>query len=512
MTPNNTGHAASMVRLLSVLSLLLVLAGCGGGGGGGRETTPPASNPLPSITSLSPASATVGAAAQTLTITGTGFISSSTVTYNSTAQTATYVSSTQLTIQLTASEQATAGSFGVVVTNPSPGGGASNSVDFKVGGVNNTISLGVNLGPTNDYVNGLFASVEVCEPGSTTNCATVPDVLVDTGSTGLRLLSGAVSGLTLPPVTDSSGNDVQECVQFISMAYIWGPVVQADIHLAGESASAASIHIISESPQYPAPASCIPTSNAQDFNSLSALGANGILGVANFAQDCGSGCAAASNGYPYYFSCPNGNCQITSVPTTSTNGQVWNPVALFPQDNNGVLITLPKVAAGGAPTTTGSLIFGIGTETNNALGTAQAYAVTDLAYFTTTYSGTQYSGSFVDSGSNAYYFLDSATLGNLDCADNTGWYCPTTPLSFTVTNTGTNGTTGTVTFSIENADSLFNTGYAAFNDLGGDSGNSPSTDYFDFGVPFFFGRNVFVGIRGQTVTGVSNAPYGFWAF
>ncbi|MGA2074271.1 MAG: DUF3443 family protein [Terriglobia bacterium] len=380
---------------------------------------------------------------------------------------------------------------------------------------NNTVDLSVFLGPTGDYDNGLFASVEVCEPGSTTSCATVPDVLVDTGSVGLRLLSGAVSGLSLPAVTDSSGNDVQECIAFISLAYIWGPVVQADIHLAGETASSASVQIISESPQYPAPSSCIPTGptgTPEDYNTVSALGANGILGVANFPQDCGSGCAAATNGIAQYFSCPSGNCQITSVPATSTKGQVWNPAALFAKDNNGVLISLPKIAAAGAATSTGSLIFGIGTQTNNALGTAEVYGVTDQAYFTTTYNGTQYSNRFIDSGSNANYFLDSATLGNLDCADNTGWYCPAATDSFTVTNTGTNGTTGSLTFSIENADSLFSTGYAAFNDLGGDSGNSPSTDYFDFGVPFFYGRNVFVGIAGQTVTGVTNVPYGFWAY
>jgi hypothetical protein len=379
---------------------------------------------------------------------------------------------------------------------------------------NNTVDLSVNLGPTGDYANGLFASVEVCQPGSTTSCATVPNVLVDTGSVGLRLLSGTVSGLTLPAVTDSSGNDVQECIGFISLAYIWGPVVQADINLGGETAASASVHIISESPQYPVPSSCIPTGptgTPEDYNTVSTLGANGILGVANFAQDCGSGCAAATNGIAQYFSCPSGNCQITSVPTTSTKGQVWNPVALFAKDNNGVLVSFPSIAAGGAATAAGSLIFGIGTQTNNALGSAQIYAVSDQAYFTTTYNGTQYS-SFIDSGSNAYYFLDSATLGGLDCADNQGWYCPVSPLSFTVTNTGTNGTSGSVTFTIENADSLFQTGFGAFNDLGGDSGNSPSTDYFDFGVPFFYDRKVFVGIGGQTVTGVSNVPYGFWAY
>jgi hypothetical protein len=393
----------------------------------------------------------------------------------------------------------------------SSGGGGSGTTTPTA----NSVDLSVNLGPTSDYLDGLFTSVEVCEPGSTTNCTTVPNVLVDTGSTGLRLLSGAVSQLSLPAVTDAGSNDVQECIQFISLAYIWGPVVQADIHLAGESASSASIHLISESPQYAAPSSCISTGGSGtpvDYNSLAALGANGILGVANLQQDCGSGCAAASNGIPMYYSCPSGNCQITSVPAASTKGQVWNPVALFASDNNGVLVTLPSVAAGGAATASGSLIFGIGTQSNNALGSAQIYAVTQDLYFTTTYNGTQYSQSFIDSGSNAFYFLDSATLGGVDCSDNPGWYCPASTANFTVTNTGTNGTSGSLTFSIANADSLFSTNFAAFNDLGGDSGNSPASDYFDFGVPFFFGRNVFVGIGGKTVTGVTNAPYGFWAY
>ncbi len=377
---------------------------------------------------------------------------------------------------------------------------------------NNSVDLAVNSGPTGEYVNSLFTSVEVCEPGSTTNCTTVPDVLVDTGSYGLRLLSGAVSGLSLPAVTDSSGNAVQECIGFVSLAYIWGPVVQADIHLADESTSSASIHLISESPQYPAPLSCIPANNQGDMNSVSALGANGILGVGSFPQDCGSDCANINTAPAVYYSCPSGNCNITAVPTTTTKGQVWNPVALFSKDNNGVLISLPKIAAGGAPTAAGSLIFGIGTQSNNALGSAQVYGVTDQAYFTTTYNGTQYPYSYIDSGTGILSFLDSASLGGIACPDNPGLYCPAATLSFTVTNNGTNGATGSVTFSIENADSLTSTGYAAFNDLGGDSGNGGSSDYFAFGMPFFYGRNVFVGIAGQTVTGVSNVPYGFWAY
>jgi len=107
------------------------MVGCGGGGGG--ATAPPQdNNPVPAISALSPTSATAGAAKQTLTINGTNFLSNSTVTYNSVAHTATFGSATQLTISLSASDQATAGSYAVVVTNPTPGGGASNSVNFTL--------------------------------------------------------------------------------------------------------------------------------------------------------------------------------------------------------------------------------------------------------------------------------------------------------------------------------------------------------------------------------------------
>jgi len=377
----------------------------------------------------------------------------------------------------------------------------------------NLVSLSVNLGLTGDYVDGLFTSVEVCAPGSTTNCTTIPDVLVDTGSAGLRLLSGSLGTVSLPSVTDSSGNEIQECIQYVSLAYTWGPIAQADIHLGGETASKAAVQIVSETPS-PAtpPDSCLSAgvNGAFPENSASALGANGILGVANYGPDC-SGCTLASNEIPQYFVCPSGNCTIANVPST---GIVTNPVSLFSTDNNGVLVSLPNVSTGGAATVAGTLYFGIGTESNNGLGSATIYAVDNANNFTTTYSSAQYTDSFIDSGSNALYFLDANTLGgNIECAyPNTGFYCPASTLGFTVTNSGINGTSGSFSFNIANAANLFSTGYAAFNNLGGDSGTSPSTDYFDFGVPFFFNRNVFVGIAGTTVPNGVSAPYGYWAY
>jgi len=97
-------------------------------------SSPPAPNPTPAISSLSPSSATAGSGPITLTINGSGFIASSSVTFGGAAHIATLVSSNQLTITLCTSDLSTIGSFPVVVVNPAPGGGTSNAINFNVAG------------------------------------------------------------------------------------------------------------------------------------------------------------------------------------------------------------------------------------------------------------------------------------------------------------------------------------------------------------------------------------------
>jgi len=378
----------------------------------------------------------------------------------------------------------------------------------------NTQPVEVNSGPANNYTNGIFTSVTICVPG-TSNCQTIPNVLVDTGSEGLRLLSSAVT-LTLPTVNDNSNNVLQECVSFADGSYMWGPVESADIQMAGEIGSSVPIQLVSSSPAFPVPNSCT-SSGAVNDNNVATLGANGILGIGNFEQDCGSACTSSSTlpNPPPYWLCPNSVCQATTVPT---NYQLQNPVWTFPQDNNGVLLSLPSIPDTGASSASGSLIFGIGTQSDNALGSAQVYTTDTSGNFQTTYNGTAYGQSFIDSGSDAIYFMDSSTLGIPDCTNYSGWYCPgsSTSLSsvnYTVTNTGLNGTSSQLTFSVGNADFLFNYNSGqnwAFNNLGGDSGTGTSSDYFDFGLPFFYGRNVFVGIENQTGPNGVVGPY--WAY
>ena len=96
------------------------------------EVTVGEPSPGPTITSLSPASATAGDPAFTLTVNGTNFVSGSTVHWNDAARTSTFVSSTQLTAAITAADVATAGTVNVTVVNPAPGGGTSNALPFAI--------------------------------------------------------------------------------------------------------------------------------------------------------------------------------------------------------------------------------------------------------------------------------------------------------------------------------------------------------------------------------------------
>ena len=123
-----------VVRGLSfgVFSALILAACGGGGGGGGGGSSPPPSNPVPTVTSISPSSATAGGAAFTLTVTGTNFISGSTVDWNGSSRTTTYQSATQLTAAIAAADIASAGSVPVTVVNPTPGGGTSSAVNISL--------------------------------------------------------------------------------------------------------------------------------------------------------------------------------------------------------------------------------------------------------------------------------------------------------------------------------------------------------------------------------------------
>lgn len=362
------------------------------------------------------------------------------------------------------------------------------------------------------FVNIPYVSVTVCQPGNSGNCAIIDHVEVDTGSAGLRLMASVIPAAVLSalPQQTAAGTaiPVVECAQFAD-GYSWGPVVSADVSIAGEQASGIPVHIIGAPSPFnnDVPSGCSsPYPAGSEEDTVALFGANGIIGVTDLVQDCGSACAgAAVSGF--YYSCPTNGSTCASIPEP-LNLQVSNPVASFAIDNNGVLVELPSVAAGGVASVTGSLVFGIGTQSNNALGNATVLtADPNFGDIDVTFNGGDYPNSFFDTGSNANYFTDgSLTVCGTGTA-GAGFYC--TPANLSATLSGTNGAHLTAQIAVGDATSMVqaNPNAAAFPQLAGPGSSNPNfSGVFDLGLPYFYGRNLYTAIEGASAGG-TQGPY-----
>jgi hypothetical protein len=383
--------------------------------------------------------------------------------------------------------------------------GSSGSSGSSTPTGSNVVGVVVDAGPTSTSpnINTLFTTVTVCVPGSTTNCQTIDHIQVDTMSYGLRILAPVLT-ISLPVQQASNGSSLVECTAFAD-GYSWGPVGLADVQVSGESASSVPVQVIGDPNFTNVPADCSGVGPAED--TVVAFGANGIIGVGVFAQDCGSGCVSVVDNQVYY-SCTSGSVQCQPTAVASLTSQVTNPITYFAADNNGVIIQLPSVAAAGAATVSGYMIFGIDTETNNKSGSQSVLTVSssgsDAGDFTTVFNGQNLTTSFLDTGSNGFYFNDSSVT---QCTDSgfTDFYCPTSTQSFTATLQGENGVSVSESFSVGDTESIAQDD-AAFPSLAGTFPGPGSSTTFDWGLPFYFGRTVYTAIEGS-VTGAGTGPY-----
>lgn len=253
-----------------------------------------------------------------------------------------------------------------------------------------------------------------------------------------------------------------------------------DLSIGSEQASALPVQIIGDLGTTNVPSSC--TNGGASANSASALGANGILGIGPAPNDCGTLCATQTTSSNNYYACPNGNnanCAVTLVPVTQ---QVANPVHRF-ADSSGVSVQMPNVSSSGQASATGTLTFGLPDLTGKTVMTS-----TTTGDVSATFLGRNVT-AFFDTGSNAYFFNDS---GQTVCSRNTQFYCPSATASYSATLTGQNGTAGTVSMSVANADSLFaNPSTFAFNNIAGPFGSSA---WLDIGMPHFYGKTIYFGM------------------
>ncbi len=381
---------------------------------------------------------------------------------------------------------------------------------------NNVLSVTVN-GSTCDptlttplgYFNDPCVSVKVCTPGAST-CRTINSILLDTGSFGLRIFKQALGNVSLTPVASGPGS-LAECVAYADGSSDWGPVGRANVTLGNEPAVEVPIQVIDYTfPTIAAAGSVCPGSD----QSPSDAGFNGILGVGPSVQDCGAGCVSSDNngGNPTYYSCTGSTCTGTAVALTD---QVTNPVTALPTDNNGIIVELPDVLSAGQPSVGGIVVFGIDTLFNNTPPAVTTYPLDQYGNFITTFNGVSYNdasngGSFIDTGSNALYFPYS-TRHQTSLQDCGGWFCTSTTSSnpYGITSLsaiieGTSGSpSGTVQFQIGDFNALINSvNNNVYYDIGGVMSGA-----FDWGLPFYFGRNVFIGFEGRSSSGLGAGPY-----
>jgi hypothetical protein len=375
----------------------------------------------------------------------------------------------------------------------------------------NVTAVTVDGGPTGVAADTVFnipyISVTVCAPGSTTNCQTIDHVEVDTGSYGLRIISSVLNSAVLaalPVETSAVGGTLAECTQF-GDGIAWGSMRTANVEISGETGTSVPIQIIGD-PSYPnIPSDC--TAHGASEDTVALFGANGIIGVGPFVQDCGDTCAGSTEDN-VYFNCPaGGTCSDVDA---AVNLQASNPVAYFPTDKNGVILEMGAVPAAGATTASGSLVFGIDTQSNNASSGTTVFTTDGEGDIQVTYNNVAYTESFIDSGSNFTFFNDGS-IAVCGTAPNQ-YYCPSSTLALSATLEGLNGTTETVDFSVANL-ANFSAGLAAIDSAAapasvfdvGNTGNQQSQT-FDFGMPFFYGRNIFVAIGGDN-TSSGEGPY-----
>ncbi len=434
----------------------------------------------------------------------TGTFSDSTTRDLTTSATWSSSAATVATVSNAAGTNGLATSVGTgttTITATSGGIPGATTLTVTAGGSQaNVLPITVNgsLCSSGSYTNKPCVSVTVCTPGTST-CQVITDILLDTGSFGLRIFKQALStNLVLPQVTVASGA-LAECIQYGDGSSDWGPVQMAAVILGNEPAIQVPIQVV-DATFGTRPSACV---NADASPAIA--GFNGILGVGLFAQDCGARCASSAN-IGIYFACTGLACTGTAVPTAT---QVQNPVVLLPQDNNGVLVQLPAIPPGGVPSVNGSLVLGIGTRSNNTPTAVTTYPASSFGEFTTT---TTFSGvpsttsSFIDSGSNGLFFDAPASLLPNCPSPGIGFYCPATTTALSATTTGAFGSpSGTVPFQIGNFNSLVSSGSRVFSEVGGSSGGGG----FNWGLPFFFGRGVFVGIENRN-SSLGNGPY--WAY
>lgn len=335
------------------------------------------------------------------------------------------------------------------------------------------------------YVNAPCVTITICPPNSTAGCTNIDNILLDSGSVGLRVFSSI-----LPPELSNTlmnnniggQTSIAQCTTFGDSSQNWGPVVYAGLNLGGLYISEIPILLVDSSYSF-LPATCDNAATSpEDF------GLNGILGVAPLSDDYGTP----------YFVCNSSSC----TPTNSSPDYITNPIIMLPPPyNNGITIKFPSIPQSGAYNVIGYALFGEATESENTppdnASLLQVYSGQYPINVITSFMG-QYNSSFLDTGSNLLFFSNSE-LQPLCQGNYPDFFCPDLSqliVSYQATIIGTESQYP-LDFAIANAQWLMNGSNTAFSTIAAYV-SSFNNNTIDWGMPFFYGKTVSVIPPGST--------------
>ncbi len=136
------GRWAGCLKLTAVTMTAGVLLACGGGGNslfsgtsgsnGSSGSGGGATNPVPALSAVNPATAMAGTGDIAITVTGNNFVTGSQISFNKLSISTQFVDDKTLTAKIPGADVTASGSYPITVANPTPGGGTSASIDFAV--------------------------------------------------------------------------------------------------------------------------------------------------------------------------------------------------------------------------------------------------------------------------------------------------------------------------------------------------------------------------------------------
>lgn len=376
-------------------------------------------------------------------------------------------------------------SFACIVALTACNNGSSSSAT-------NAPSVPISIGSgMNGYgINTMYVSITLCRDQSGTSCQTIDNIILDTGSFGLKINKSALPESfieTLPRVTTNDDQMVYACNTFGS-GYVFASEHYASLHLANDYTNNVVVQIIENAPTDEIPNSCVAKGPFDNFENF---GANGIIGV-------NPALTLSNSSILLYRKDVNGIYQALSESETSSVPILnQNPLPSLQHNNNGFVIAIPPTLQNTNTNIAGKLILGVNTGGNNLITKKTNLIVaSESSLSTVCNSGCFYSKienpestipAVFDSGTNSWVFISN----NIPICSY--GYCPESPFvwnswvfSYNFAANESYQVTGIITKDEESGGEDLS--FSVMPGWGYENTNNETL----YGSPFFFGKNVYI--------------------